>query len=60
MVPFFFKLNPNFDKTLKNNLRHISEQNTFIDSHIKLLKKEFLHHVQKIIIAHHGQLLQKK
>ena len=44
LVPFFFKLNPNFDKTLKNNLRHISEQNTFIDSHIKLLKKEFLLH----------------
>ena len=44
LVPFFFKLNPNFDQTLKNNLRHMSEQNTFIDSHIKLLKKEFLLH----------------
>ncbi len=45
LVPFFFKLNPNFDQTLKNNLRHISEQNTFIDSHIKSLEKKLLLHI---------------
>ena len=45
LVPFFFKLNPNFDQTLKNNLYHISEQNTFIDNHIKSLEKEFLLHI---------------
>ncbi len=42
LVPFFFKLNPNFDQTLKNNLRHISEQNAFIDTHIKSLEKKLL------------------
>jgi len=45
LVPFFLKLNPNFDQTLKNNLRHISEQNTFIDSHIKSLEKKLLLHI---------------
>lgn len=45
LVPFFFKLNPNFDQTLKNNLRHMSEQNTFIDTHIKILEKKIILHI---------------
>jgi tRNA(Ile)-lysidine synthetase-like protein len=45
LVPFFFKLNPNFDQTLKTNLHHISEQNTFIDNHIRSLEKKLLFYI---------------
>ena len=45
LVPFIFKMNPNFNETIKNTLGHISEQNSFVMNHVELLQRKLIKQV---------------
>ena len=47
LVPSIFKINPNFDETIKNTLEHISDQNTFVANRIQLLERKIVKRIDR-------------